>query len=49
MEKIFRVASNGFMSEEENILSEVPEGTVLAIVLFVIMNSDMDENVKRVK
>ena len=34
------------MSEEENVLSGVPQGTVLAAILFVIMISDIDENVK---
>ena len=35
------------MSEEEDIISGVPQGTVLAAILFVIMISDIDENVKR--
>ena len=29
-----------------DVLSEVPQGTVLAAVLFIIMISDVDENVK---
>ena len=44
----FRVVVNGYMSEEENVISGVPQGTVLAAVLFVIMISDIDENVKKV-
>ena len=42
----FKVVANGCMSEEENVLSGVPQGTVLAAILFVIMISDIDENVK---
>ena len=38
---------NGYLSEEENVISEVPQGTVLAVVLFVIMISDIVENVKK--
>jgi len=34
------------MSREEYVISGVPEGTVLAAILFVIMISDIDENVK---
>ncbi len=41
----FRVVANGCMSEEGDIMSGVPQGTVLAAVLFVIMISDIDENV----
>ena len=43
----FRVVVNGCMSEEEDVISVVPQGTVLAAILFVIMISDIDENVKR--
>ena len=43
----FRVVVNGYMSEEENVISGVPQGTVLAAILFVIMISDIDENVKK--
>ena len=43
----FKVVANGCMSEEENVLSGVPQGTVLAAILFVIMISDIDENVKK--
>ena len=35
------------MSEEENVISGVPQGTVLAAILFVIMISVIDENVKK--
>ena len=35
------------MSREEDVLSGVPQGTVLAAILFVIMISDIDENVKK--
>ena len=42
----FRVVANGYMSEEEEVTSGVPQGTVLAAILFVIMISDIDENVK---
>ena len=42
----FRVVANGHMSREENVVSGVPQGTVLAAILFVIMISDIDENVK---
>ena len=34
------------MSEEEDVISGVPQVTVLAAILFVIMISDIDENVK---
>ena len=43
----FRVVVNGCMSEEEDVISGVPQGTVLAAILFVIMISDIDENAKR--
>merc|ERR1712105_130900 len=42
----FRVVANGYMSKEEDVISGVPQGTVLAAILFVIMISDLDENVK---
>ena len=42
----FKVVANGCMSEEESVLSGVPQGTVLAAILFVIMISDINENVK---
>ena len=34
------------MSREEDVLLGVPQGTVLAAILFVIMISDINENVK---
>ena len=34
------------MLEEGDVISGVPQGTVLAAILFVIMISDIDENVK---
>merc|ERR1711888_52025 len=43
----FRVVANGCMSREEDVISGVPQGTVLAAILFVIMISDIDEDVKR--
>ena len=42
----FRVVVNGCMSDEGEVTSGVPQGTVLAAILFVIMISDIDENVK---
>ena len=42
----FRVVANGNKSEEEEVTSGVPQGTVLAAILFVIMISDIDDNVK---
>ena len=42
----FRVVANGCMSDEEDVVSGVPQGTVLAAILFVIMISDIDENIK---
>ena len=41
----FRVVANGHMSVEVDVVSGVPQGTVLAAVLFVIMISDIDEKV----
>ena len=43
----FRVVANGCMSREEDVISGVPQGTVLAAILFVIMISDINENVKK--
>ena len=35
------------MSREDDVISGVPQGTELAAILFVIMISDIDENVKK--
>ena len=43
----FRVVANGCISEEEDVVSGVPQGTVLAAILFVIMIADINENVKK--
>ena len=37
----YKVLVNGVMSEEQDVISGVPQGTVLAAILFVIMISDM--------
>jgi len=42
----YRVVANGEMSDVQDVLSGVPQGTVLAAVLFIIMISDVDENIK---
>merc|ERR1711915_134484 len=44
-ERKFRVVANGQMSMEADVVSGVPQGTVLAAVLFVIMIFDIDEKV----
>ena len=46
-ERKFRAVANGCMSREEDVISGVPQGTVLAAILFVIMISDIDENIKK--
>merc|ERR1712002_398567 len=43
----FRVVVNGCMSDVAEVLSGVPQGTVLAALLFVIMISIIDENIKK--
>ena len=43
-----RVVANGCMSDEGDVLSGVPLGTVLVAILFVIMNSDIGKNIKNV-
>ncbi|CAL4062773.1 unnamed protein product, partial [Meganyctiphanes norvegica] len=43
----FRVVANGEMSEEQEVRSGVPQGTVLAAILFIIMINDIDEDIKR--
>ena len=42
----FRVTANNCISEEADVVSGVPQGTVLAALLFLIMISDIDEKVK---
>ena len=39
------MVANGHMSEETEVVPGVPQGTVLAMFLFVIMTSDIDEKV----
>ena len=34
------------MSDQEDVLSGVPQGTVLAALLFIIMLSNIDEDIK---
>jgi len=41
----FKVVANNSMSEEEEVTSGVPQGTVLAAILFIIMISDIDEDI----
>ena len=41
------VIANGTKSEPEDVLSGVPQGTVLAAILFIIMISDIDEEIKQ--
>ena len=43
----FNVVANGCLSEEEEVRSGVPQGTVLAALLFVIMISDIDDEIKK--
>ena len=43
----FRVVASGYMSEEEDVKSGVPQGTVLAAILFVIMISDIDKEINK--
>ena len=43
----FRVVANGSMSDEGWVKSGVPQGTVLAAILFVIMISDIDDEIKK--
>ena len=41
----YRVVANGEMSEEQEVKSGVPQGTVLAAILFLIMIGDIDEEI----
>merc|ERR1739842_211877 len=43
----FTVIVNGTKSDQEDVLSGVPQGTVLAAILFIIMISDIDKEVRR--
>ena len=45
-ERKYRVVANGDVSEEQDVLSGVPQGTVLASIVFIIMISDKDEEFK---
>ena len=45
-ERKYRVVANGVMSEEQEVISGVPQGTVLASILFIIMISDIDEELR---
>ena len=42
----YRVMADGVMSDEQKVISGVPQGTVLASIFFIIMISDIDENLK---
>ena len=42
----YRVMANGVMSDEQDVISGVPQGTVLASIFFIIMISDIDKNLK---
>ena len=46
-ERKFRVVVNGEVSEEQNVKSGVPQGTVLAAILFIIMINDIDKDIIR--
>ena len=41
----YRVMANGEMSKEQEVKSGVPQGTVLAAILFLIMIGDIDEEI----
>ena len=43
----YKVVANGETSELQEVISGVPQGTVLAAILFVIMISDIDEEVEK--
>ena len=40
------VVANGAMSDKHNVISGVPQGTVLASLFFIIMIADIDNNLK---
>ena len=40
------VVANGTMSEKHDVLSGVPQGTVLASLFFIIMIADIDQNLE---
>ena len=40
----YRVVAKGVMSDEQDIISGIPQGMVLASIFFIIMISDIDEN-----
>ena len=42
----YRVMANGMMSDEQEVISGVQQRTVLASIFFIIMISDIDENLK---
>ena len=46
-ERKYRVVANGEISEEQDVKSGVPQGTVLASILFIIMFNDKDEEIMR--
>ena len=41
----YRVIVNGEISEEQEVKSGVPQGTVLAAILFLIMIGDIDKDI----
>ena len=43
----YRVVANGEMSEEQEVKSGVPQGTVLTAILFIIIINDIDEEIMR--